>query len=153
MIYTVYRIERVRLSPIVSTIGYESTENGHYFKWDLWYNFRSKTNFTGRYYIYLDNQLQENKSVVFPKYWLSTEVEYFIEELEPGKHTVTIAVEDEGGHLSTDSLFYDVDGTFEIRIGSSLGLILGTSIGSGILIATVTTIFFSKLSKHKKAEL
>ncbi len=151
LIYSVYRMERVRLSPITSTPTLINSEIGEYFEWNIWYNFRSKTNFSGRYYIYVNEQLRENKSIVFPKYWLNTTVNYLLNDTAPGRYTITIVVEDEGGHLSTDSEFYNGIGTIEFKIKSNVGLILGITLGStGAIAASGSAVFLSKTLRKRR---
>jgi hypothetical protein len=140
--YITYRVERFRFTPIVSSPVYTLAGNISQFNWNVWNNFKSRTTFEGEYYIMLDGQLMEKGEISFPRYWQSTEVEYSIEGLSPGKHEISLIVQDEGGHFSNESAFYQ--GGYEFKIEQKLAVILGISFGVGIPVITITIIFGRK---------
>ena len=138
-LFEIYRAERFRFTPIVSAPEFSISGNESQFKWNIWNNFKSRTTFSGEYYIILDNQLMERGNITFPRYWKTAEVEYTIEGLSSGKHEISLIVCDEGGHFSNESEFYT--GGFEFRINYSLGFILGISFGVGVpVIATASVL-------------
>ncbi|MHA1446431.1 MAG: aryl-sulfate sulfotransferase [Candidatus Heimdallarchaeaceae archaeon] len=149
-LYEYYRMERIRFSPITSAPIFVDLEDNQYFEWNVWYNFRSKTNFTGEYFIYLDNQLVENKNITFPKYWEPLKVKYYLGEITDGLHQISIVVADEGGHLSIDSEFYENIGSIKFRIGQKIELILGLSLGIGVPVLFVSFFIWVKYLRKKK---
>ncbi|GAH35703.1 unnamed protein product, partial [marine sediment metagenome] len=106
-------------------------------------------NFTGEYFIYLDNQLVENKNITFPKYWEPLKVKYYLEEITDGLHQISIVVADEGGHLSIDSEFYENIGSIKFRIGQKIELILGLSLGIGVPVLFVAFFIWVKYLRKK----
>ena len=143
IVYTIYKVERFRFTPIVANPTLTTTNNISHFEWDVWYNYKAKTDFDGEYYIYIDGLLVESGEIIFPKYWQSTKIEYTAEGLNNGRHEISLIVWDGQGHFSNESLFYT--GVFEFRIGQNLALILGVSLGAGIPIIATSTIFVRKL--------
>lgn len=105
-IYSVYRMERVHLAPILDTppdIRALSTENVT-VQWQTFYNFRTDRPITGSYTLFLDGISLESGSHVFDKFWRPTNLTLYLGRLEGGTHNVTLALADEAGHITTDSL-------------------------------------------------
>ncbi|MHA1200007.1 MAG: aryl-sulfate sulfotransferase [Candidatus Heimdallarchaeaceae archaeon] len=142
-IYTSYRIERFRFSPIVSQPIITEEKEKISFEWQIWYNFKSKTNFTGKYYLYLDNQKISTGNILFPKYWAPKQLNYSLDVLELGQHTISLIVEDEGGHLSNESAFYPGVCVFEIGEITSVNL----NIDRGIILPLIITFMLLKKQK------
>ncbi|MHA1202958.1 MAG: aryl-sulfate sulfotransferase [Candidatus Heimdallarchaeaceae archaeon] len=149
ILYTVNRMERFRFSPIVSTPVFVNTENENYFEWNGWYNFRSKTRFTGRYYILLDNQLMLSDNISFPKYWQPVQINYTLGEIKPGNHEIALIFEDDSGHRSNESTFYT--GDYEFKINFDKGIVLGISLGISIPAAlTISTVVGKKYFRKRR---
>jgi hypothetical protein len=147
--YGIYAMDRVRFAPFTSEARLVKTDLNPYFEWDIWYNFRSKTNFTGEYFIYLDDQLVDSKTIIFPKYWQHLTVEYTLPELTEGRHEISIVVADEAGHLSTDSRFYDGMGSTKFSLQLNLKLVLGMSLGIGVPVISVSIFVWLKYIKKR----
>ena len=147
-LFETYRAERFRFTPIVSPPKYVIEGNESQFKWNVWNNFKSRTTFNGEYYIILDGQLVESGNITFPRYWQSTDVEYAIEGLSLGKHEISLIVQDEGGHFSNESEFYN--GGFIFKIELSLGAIIGISLGVGALVSTAAIILRRMYLRKKR---
>ncbi len=145
----IYRMERFRFSPITSAPVYIEFENNQCFEWDIWYNFRSKTNFTGEYSIYLDNEMVENKNITFPKFWKSTQAQYYLGDISPGEHQISIVVADEGGHLSNDSVFYNNIGSINFKVDRNIKLILGLSLGLGVPVSVALVFTWLKYFRKR----
>ncbi|MBD3190296.1 MAG: hypothetical protein GF308_06615 [Candidatus Heimdallarchaeota archaeon] len=104
--YGIYRMERVRFSPIIESnnahniqlLPNESTK----LEWDLCYNFRNKRSISGRYELYLNRALIENDTIIFPKFWKPFTVEKTLsaQDLGIGAHTLKLQAYDEGGHFT-----------------------------------------------------
>ncbi len=133
--YTVYRSERFRFTPIVSEPRVIESENSTLFEWDVWYNFKSKTSFTGKYHVYLDNQLVTSNDIVFPKYWQSMQIQYNLTDLTPGRHEIKLVVEDDWGHRSDESEFFE--GSYEFGTGLETEISLESAIGIPMVIAVI----------------
>jgi hypothetical protein len=136
----VFQIERLRFSPIVSETKFINEGDGTgYFEWEVWYNFRSKTQFIGHYYITIGNQTVEDGEIEFPLYWQSIKKRYYVEEIPEGNVDITLAVADEKGHLSNETEFFkSPEQPKLIRRGMIIGLTLG---GISIVIVAVLVWF------------
>ncbi len=145
--YGIYAMDRVRFAPFTSESRLVNPKSNAYFEWDIWYNFRSKTNFTGEYFIYLDDQLVESDTIIFPKYWHPKTIRYILPEVVDGKHKISIVVADEGGHLSLDSDFYDGEGTTTFRLKLKLELVFGLSLGIGVPVISASVFVWLKFFK------
>ena len=145
-IYSIYRIERIRLSPIVSRPSLKEENQTLSFEWQIWYNFKSKTNFTGKYYLYLDNHQISTGDFIFPKYWEPIQLNYSLDMLGSGKHTISLIVEDEGGHLSNESAFYPGAYVYEIKNVHNVNL----DLISGIILPIVFSYLMLRKKEKKK---
>ena len=131
--FAVYKIERFHFAPIVSEPKLTDLgTNGSLVEWDVWYNFRSKTTFQGRYYISVNDELVETGNIDFPKYWQPKHISYQINETDSDIEQISLVVEDEGGHFSNESDRYSSTGKLVFNFDSKLGLILGLTIGLGV---------------------
>lgn len=149
--FGVYRVERIRFALFVSEPRIQNvSETERLVEWDIWYNFRSKTEFDGSYMIILDNEIKKEEEITFPKYWKPLTVSFVLEDLSVGEHTVEIVVTDEAGHLSNETEFDDSNDTLTFSVHLSKGLVIGLSVGgSAILVATLILIWF-KIFKKKR---
>ena len=119
-------------------------------EWDIWYNFRSKTEFDGSYMIILDNEIKKEEEFTFPKYWKPLTVSFVLEDLSVGKHTVEIVVMDEAGHLSNETEFDDSSDSLTFSVLINKGLVIGLSVGgSAIFVVTLTLIWFKIIKKTR----
>ncbi|MHA1347198.1 MAG: aryl-sulfate sulfotransferase [Candidatus Heimdallarchaeaceae archaeon] len=146
-----YRVERIRFAPFVSEPRIQNlSETERVVEWDIWYNFRSKTEFEGSYEIIIDNEIIKEEKINFPKYWKSLTVNCVLKDLSVGEHTVRIVVMDEAGHLSNETEFEDSMDTITFSVLVSKGLVIGLSVGgSFILIATLILIWFKIIKKKR----
>ncbi len=104
--YGIFRAERFRLNPILSipedkliAIGDPIT-----LSWQTWYNFRTKLKMKGSYTFYRDgNEIYEGE-VVFDKFWRPTNLTFNLNSLKQGKYIFKLAVADEGGHTTEDTV-------------------------------------------------
>ena len=104
--YGVYRMERFRFSPISTEfkdIKIPEKENLTVL-WQTWYNFRSKKIFNGSYTLLLDNEQIESGNHTFDKFWRPTNLTFELKQLKNGDHNLTLMLEDEEGHSSTNSI-------------------------------------------------
>ncbi len=143
----VYQTERFRFAPIVSQPQIIKDEIQDYIEWDVWYNFRAKTEFTGKYYITIDGQLVESEQITFPRFWQPTKIRYSLENIDEDAQEITLVVEDEAGHLSNDTDKYNSIGTLSLQ-QSKIGLIIGLSVGGTTFLALITYVVL-RISKKK----
>ncbi|MHA2301289.1 MAG: aryl-sulfate sulfotransferase [Candidatus Thorarchaeota archaeon] len=115
IIYGVYRMERVRFSPILSSpvdvlVSYGTDLD---LLWQAWYNFRPKRTMHGTYDLYVDDLLSDSGSVDYDRFWRPTNMSLNIGSLDVGYHNVTLVVNDEGGHSTSDTVNVSVQ-TFHV---------------------------------------
>ncbi|MCE7741914.1 MAG: hypothetical protein GOP50_05605 [Candidatus Heimdallarchaeota archaeon] len=147
--YGIYQTDRFRFAPIVSEPRLVKEQTHQYVEWDVWYNFRAKTEFSGKYYITVDGTLVETDQITFPRYWQSTNVRYYLNDTDDEIEEISLVVEDEAGHLSNDTDKYSSVGTLNIK-KSRIALILGTSIGGAIFLGVLTYISIRFFKKKKR---
>ncbi|MFX1544547.1 MAG: aryl-sulfate sulfotransferase [Promethearchaeota archaeon] len=128
IIYGVYRMERIRFSPILSSeedvlVSYGTDLD---LSWQAWYNFRPKRTMHGTYELYVDDMLSENGAIEYDKFWRPTNMSFNIGSLDVGYHNVTLTVSDEAGHCTTDSVNVSVQ-TFHVSRTGSLFTETGAS--------------------------
>jgi len=102
----VYRLKRFRFSPSLSSprdIRAFSTDNVT-VSWQTWYNTRMNRPMQGSYAVYLDGILIEHDTHMFDKFWRPTNLTVNLGRLEVGDYNLTLALVDEGGHITTDSV-------------------------------------------------
>jgi hypothetical protein len=106
VIYGVYRMERIRFSPILSSPADVLASYGtdHDLSWHAWYNFRPKRTMHGTYDLYIDNLLSDTGFVDYDRYWRSTNMSLNIGPLNVGYHNITLTVKDEAGHSTSDTV-------------------------------------------------
>ncbi|MCE7741913.1 MAG: hypothetical protein GOP50_05600 [Candidatus Heimdallarchaeota archaeon] len=145
--YGVYTIERIHFAPIVSEPVFIDEGGGSgYLLWDVWYNFRAKTEFEGMYYINVDGVDVVTDQIVFPKYWQSEKIKYYTDLANVQSQDISLIVEDEAGHRSNVSESYSPIGSIDMKIItqrlSESNLI--------VTIALICLIIRYKLKKPKK---
>ncbi|MHA1221799.1 MAG: aryl-sulfate sulfotransferase, partial [Candidatus Heimdallarchaeaceae archaeon] len=102
----VYQMERVSFSPnIVVNNSYwiksgEKTE----LIWDAFYNFRNKHTTYGTYKVYFQQNLVDNGSLIFKKYWQPTVQTTDLGYLKDGEYNVTFILSDESGHTTNKTI-------------------------------------------------
>ncbi|MFX0198767.1 MAG: aryl-sulfate sulfotransferase [Candidatus Hodarchaeota archaeon] len=104
--YTVGRLERFRLSPILNSPPdiKKTTMDDVMVQWQTWYNFRTTRQMPGSYMLYLDGIPIENGTHVFDKFWRPTNLTFNLGNLNVGDYNLTLVLADEAGHITTDSL-------------------------------------------------
>jgi hypothetical protein len=119
IIYGVYRMERIRFSPILSSPADVLVSYGSDFdlSWQTWYNFRSKRIMHGTYDLYIDDSLSETGPVEYDKFWRPTDMDLNVGLLNIGDHNITLVVKDEGGHSTSDTVNVSVRKFHVDRVG------------------------------------
>ena len=126
------------------------SETERFVEWDIWYNFRSKTEFDGSYKIILDNEIKKEEEITFPKYWKSLTVSCILEDLSVGEHTVEIVVMDEAGHLSNETEFDDSSDSLTFSVLINKGLVIGLSVGGSAIFVVTLTLIWCKIIKKTR---
>ena len=136
--FAVYSMERFRFTPIVSMpkLVDEGDDTG-YVEWDVWYNFRSKTQFAGNYYVTIDNQTVDTGEIVFPRYWKSTQHRYYLDALPEGELNISLVVSDEGGHLSNDSEIFNSQGPVSLNKNFGRNMTIGFTLGGSTILSII----------------
>ncbi|MHA2244566.1 MAG: aryl-sulfate sulfotransferase [Candidatus Hodarchaeales archaeon] len=104
--YGVYRIERFRFSPILSSpldLQISSVDNVS-VTWQTWYNFRTRKQMNGSFILYLDGIPIDSGPHIFNKFWCPNNLTFDMSQLEPGHYNLTLELLDEGGHITTDNV-------------------------------------------------
>lgn len=149
--FGIYRVERIRFAPYVSEPRIQNiSETKKIVEWDIWYNFRSKTEFDGSFKIIIDNKIKKEEEITFPKYWKHLTVNYVLENLTVGEHVVEIVVMDEAGHLSNETEFDNSIGTLTFSAFMSKGLVIGLSVGGSIILVTTLITIWLKIFRKKR---
>ncbi len=104
--YGIYQVERIRFSPLIEVIPsiIHDFEETACINWKTWYNFRNKYDFNGNYSVILNGNVTNSSFFIFERFWNPTYFETNISLLEKGNHTLTIVVEDEGGHQTSQNV-------------------------------------------------
>lgn len=143
--FGMYRSERFRFAPIVSDpVFVDLGSNDSYIEWDVWYNFNSRTRFTGTYYISVDGETVESDSITFPRFWQSTQMKYFVDISDVEQHEISLVVSDEAGHLSNETALYSSTGLLSVKPLNNRALIISLSVtaGSVVLLSFGVIIWF-----------
>ncbi|MHA2247517.1 MAG: aryl-sulfate sulfotransferase [Candidatus Hodarchaeales archaeon] len=138
--YSIYRAERFRLNPILSTpedkliaIGGPIT-----ISWQTWYNFRTKLKMKGSYELYQDgNEIHEGE-VVFDKFWRPTNLTFDLDSLNQGKYIFTLMITDEGGHTTEDTVvvYVGISPSEETSNSVTIPTIVSLLLGLGMMTIT-----------------
>ena len=150
--FGVYRMERFRFEPIVSEPTFHNLgENDSYVEWDVWYNYRSRTEFQGQYFITIDDNLTENGTIELQRFWQSTNVRLNISPTSYLEHEVSLVISDEAGHLSNETDRYEPIGALSPENTGRIGIpIIFTG---GLLIPTLGVGAYVICRKHNKKPL
>lgn len=110
-VYGVYRMERFRLTPILSAppdLHVRSNDPVNLI-WQTWYNFRTRYTMSGSYTLYLDGKPIESGAHTFDEYWRPTDLTITLDWLSTGTHNLTLVLMDEGNHSTHDTVLVFVD--------------------------------------------
>jgi hypothetical protein len=116
--YGIYRMERFRYRPTISSPADIVTTNSTYeIAWDAWYNYRNKRDISGNYTLYVDGVVDQSGAFEYASYWRSTTL-----RLTPGlpgfgTHNVTLEIDDGYGHKTSDSVSVTVNDFYIDRTG------------------------------------
>ncbi|MGY5877154.1 MAG: aryl-sulfate sulfotransferase [Candidatus Thorarchaeota archaeon] len=104
--YGVYRMERIRLAPILSSpsdshVVYGSDVDVH---WQAWYNFRPKRTISAPYMIYLNGNAVHSGTVKYDKFWRPTTISYTHTTASSGSSNLTLIIYDDSGHSTSDTV-------------------------------------------------
>lgn len=132
--HVVNRMERIHFSPVLSSPPDIKTppDDNITVTWQTWYNFRAKRKMSGSYSLFLDSDLIEEGDHVYEKFWRPTNLTFNLDKLKLGTYNLLLALEDEGGHVTTDEINIFIshnESTAAITISTNSFLL-----GLGILI-------------------
>ncbi|MFX1504764.1 MAG: aryl-sulfate sulfotransferase [Promethearchaeota archaeon] len=126
--YEVNRMERIHFSPVVDfppDINALPNEDIT-VTWHTWYNFRAKRKMNGSYSLFLDGNLVEEGGHIFEKFWRPTNLIFNLGKLNIGSYNLQLALEDEGGHVTTDEIVITISQHESSTIPFDInGLLLG----------------------------
>ena len=127
---------------------YSSSNNT--IEWDVWYNFRSKTQQYGSYIIRIDYLDIEKGEISFPRFWKPTTIKYYFDTYSPGEYSIELVVFDESYHPSNSTKFYDSHEKITIYVKKIVGLTSGYFFDiSEILSATLIVIWFKEVKRKR----
>ena len=139
--YGIYRIERFRYSPILSSpenitiTGDQSVK----VEWSAWYDYRPKRNMVGNYSLYLDGTHTSSGTLTFDKYWRPIELGFDLGILSDGEHNATLVLEDTiGKRLTRDAVSIVVQNTQATSY--SLEIFFLTLGAAGVVIVVILII-------------
>ncbi len=93
--YGVYRIERFHYSPIIQPV---ETAESNTLEWQAWYNYRPKRDVDGSYEFYIGDNLIENGTITYDRFWRPSNLSFTLPNLSPGDHSATLVIDDGYGH-------------------------------------------------------
>jgi hypothetical protein len=121
ILYGVYRLERFRFEPILSSPpDFTSLTQAGTLTWDVWYNYRNKEPLPGNYTLYIDGVTYKTGNFTYAKFWNPTSLAISYAGLSNGPHSVTLAVSDGYGHTATDNLTLTVQNFIINRSGNTI---------------------------------
>ena len=144
--FGIYQADRFRFAPIVSQPKLTKNGDQDIVEWDVWYNYRAKVDFVGKYYITIDGELVKTDQISLPKYWQSTKVSYEVNPSDNEISEITLIVEDEAGHLSNDTDKYSSIGTLNLK-SIKIAIILNAIFGGTIILVILLSITLRYLKK------
>ncbi|NHI90196.1 MAG: hypothetical protein EAX87_11785 [Candidatus Thorarchaeota archaeon] len=104
-LYGIYRLERFRFEPILSSPpDVSSLMQAGTITWDVWYNYRNKEPLPGNYTFYVDGNTFETGNFTYAKFWNPTSLAISYEGFNAGVHNITLAVSDGYGHTTSDTV-------------------------------------------------
>lgn len=119
LLYSVYRMERFHLSPILNSppdLRALPTDDVT-VSWQTWYNFRTAWRVNGSFTLYLNGAPIETAQHTFDKYWRPTNLTVHLGKLALGDYNLTLALADEAGHITTDSVNISIVPFYLTRVG------------------------------------
>ena len=109
-LYGVYRMERFRFTPSLSSPEDIISENKTYsLSWDVWYNYRNKQDLPGNYTLYIDDVPEQYGTFTYYKYWKPSSISIDTGHLDIGLHNITLEVDDGYGNTKADSVSITVE--------------------------------------------
>jgi hypothetical protein len=104
--YIVYRMDRVGLSPFLTTPddAFYATNSSIDLSWSAWYNFRPKREVNGTYILQMNDVVYDSGELAFDSLWRPKELFFNIGTLPDGNYTFTLAVSDGNGHFTNDTM-------------------------------------------------
>ena len=117
--YGLYRCDRFNLQPgleEIDEVHSNSIENTT-LQLETWSGYRTRTNLEGYYRVYLNDSLVLQGSHVFKSYWRKTILDINLGKLSKGYYNLTIALEDDVGHINVKSIDLNVESFYVIRSG------------------------------------
>ncbi len=104
--FGVYRCERLRFNPILdSPLDFKTFPHiDSNVSWQAWFNHRSNIQNKGFYTLYLDGLPLDTGSFKYDKFWRPVTLEFNLGKLDIGDYNCTLTIEDDAGHITTDSI-------------------------------------------------
>jgi hypothetical protein len=153
-IYGVYCAERFRFSPVLSSPPdiIAGNEDEVTVTWQSWYNFRSKRRINGLFTLYLDCDPIESGVHTYDKFWRQTNLTFNLGRFSVGNYNLTIALADEAGHITTDSINISVISSDITAFTTSLKTttIVTRTFGIGILISSFVLLFLATAKRLQR---
>ncbi|MCE7747156.1 MAG: hypothetical protein GPJ51_02085 [Candidatus Heimdallarchaeota archaeon] len=118
--YSIYRVERFSFTPLIEDVGniesnsIEETE----IQWDIWSNFRSRTEELCHYRLYLNGTLFKEATQFFSSFWRKTSLEANLGILSSGVYNLTLIIENDSNHSAKSTVIIDVKPFYIRRNGS-----------------------------------
>ncbi|MGY5863445.1 MAG: aryl-sulfate sulfotransferase [Candidatus Thorarchaeota archaeon] len=136
--FIIYRAERVRFEPTLldSDDVYAAIDQDVELSWLALYNFRSKVAVNGSYILYLNGSIHDTGTITYDHLWRPVNLTRNVGILPEGIHEFTLAVSDDIGHFTNDSLNVFVSDFYIERQGP-------TEIEYGAPGAAITWVGFS----------
>lgn len=108
--YGIYRMERIRLNPIISPVKNQNILFGNTVNitWQTWYNFRTKSEVIGSYQILLNGSIIKLGTHTFNEFWQESNISISLINPNFGCHNLTLIVLDETGYSSINTVLIDV---------------------------------------------
>jgi hypothetical protein len=108
--HQVYRMERFRLTPILSSPGDIVAPSGSDIitEWQAWYNFRPKRTMTGNYILYHNNTIFAYGQITYDKFWRPSNLTFNIHGLKSGLHNFTLVISDEADKITSDTVLVKI---------------------------------------------
>jgi hypothetical protein len=119
-IYGIYRMERFRYTPILSSPDdIVSSNTTIRLSWDVWYDYRNKETLPGNYTLYIDGATTQEGLFNYTKYWQPTSITIDTGFISSGTHNVTLEVDDGFRNKVSDTVNVTVSGFHIMRTGLS----------------------------------
>jgi hypothetical protein len=105
--YGIYRAERIQLTPTLSSPEDRLvlSETDVDLNWQAWYNYRPKRAVPANFSLLLNGSEIDSGIFEYDEYWRPTHLDFNLGILPRGGNNVTLVVEDEDGHITSDTVF------------------------------------------------